>query len=266
MNTVNLNNINSKPIGFFDSGIGGLSVYSKFRKKMPNEDTYYFGDLIHLPYGNKSKDELISYAQNILNFYKSKDVKAVIIACNTSSAQAYEAIKNDYNFKIYPIIQSCASVISQLPIKKIGIFATQATVNSKVYTRELKKHRPDSEVFEIACPDWVEIVESGDVGSEKSLKNVKKHLDEMMPFNPDKIILGCTHYPYLLNDIEKLAPKNLFIDPADIFVEFISKDMAELKNNKSNNGFEEFYVSAEPESFVNNAKLFYNVKKLPQVI
>ena len=266
MNTVNQNNINSKPIGFFDSGVGGLSVYAKFREKMPNENTYYFGDLIHLPYGNKSKDELVSYAKNILDFFNTKEVKAVVIACNTSSAQAYDAIKNDYNFKIYPIIQSCASVISQLPLKKIGIFATQATVNSKVYTQELKKHRPDLEVFEIACPDWVEIVESGGVGSERSLKNIKKHLDEMMSFNPDKIILGCTHYPYLLNDIEKLAPKNLFIDPADIFVEYISQDMTEQKNNQSNNGFEEFYVSAEPENFVNNAKLFYNVKKLPQVI
>ena len=90
----------NSPIGFFDSGVGGLSVYSRFKKLLPNENTLYFGDLAHLPYGNKSKEELISYAREILKFFKSKNVKAVVIACNTSSAQAYETVKNEFDFKI----------------------------------------------------------------------------------------------------------------------------------------------------------------------
>ena len=97
--------MNNSPIGFFDSGVGGLSVYARFREVLPNENTIYFGDLKNLPYGNKTQDELVNFARKILDFFQSKNVKAVIIACNTSSALAYDIIKNEYDFKIYPIIQ-----------------------------------------------------------------------------------------------------------------------------------------------------------------
>ena len=156
-----MNNYNNTlPIGFFDSGVGGLSVFSKFRKKLPNENTLYFGDLVHLPYGNKTKEELIGFATNILNFFNRQEVKAVVIACNTSSAQAFETIKNDYDFKIYPIIQSCAKVISEIKgIKRVGVFATEATVSAGTYTKELKKYNSDIEVKELARKNWVSIVE-----------------------------------------------------------------------------------------------------------
>ncbi len=264
MSTLSQNNINSRPIGFFDSGVGGLSVYSKFRKALPNENTLYFGDLAHLPYGNKSFDELVGYARNILNFYKNLEVKAVVIACNTSSAQAYEIVKNEYDFKIYPIIQSCAKVISEMKLSKIGVFATLATVKSLAYTREIQKFNSKISVMEIACPDWVEIVEGGLLGSKISFKSVKKHLDEMMQFNPDKIILGCTHYPYLLGDLTKFYPKDKFIDPSGIFVDFIKSDLDLNKNDII--GYEKFFVSADAEKFVNNGKIFYEVKNLPEII
>ena len=102
---------NTSPIGFFDSGVGGLSVLARFREMLPNENIIYFGDTIHLPYGNKSQEELIGYAKNILDFMQSKCVKAVVIACNTSSAQAYNSIKDIYPFMIYPIIQICAKAL-----------------------------------------------------------------------------------------------------------------------------------------------------------
>ena len=266
MNTLSQNNMNSRPIGFFDSGVGGLSVYSKFRKALPNENTLYFGDLLHLPYGNKSKEELIGYARNILNFYKKLDVKAVIIACNTSSAQAYNTIKNNYDFKIYPIIQSCAKVISEMNLTKIGVFATSATVKSLAYTKEIQKFNPQILVNEIACPDWVEIVEGGLLSSDISFKSVKKHLDEMVPFNPDKIILGCTHYPYLLDDLTKFYPKDKFIDPSGIFVDFIKSDLGFKLNQNDTIGDEKFFVSADAEKFINNGKIFYEVKNLPKII
>ena len=126
------------PIGFFDSGVGGLSVYARFKKELPNENTLYYGDLKNLPYGNKTKEELICFAKNILKFFQTKNVKAVVIACNTSSALAYDSIKDDYDFKIFPIIQSCANVISEMNINKIGVFATIGTVNSKAYSKEIQ--------------------------------------------------------------------------------------------------------------------------------
>ncbi len=248
----------NSPIGFFDSGVGGLSVYARFRKVMPCENTIYFGDLKNLPYGNKSQTELISFAREILDFFKSKGVKAVVIACNTSSALAYDFVKDNYDFKIYPIIQSCAKIISGMNFNKIGVFATVGTVNSGAYKREITKYNSQIEVKEIACPNWVSIVEGHFDGGDE---DIKVHIDEMMKFNPNKIILGCTHYPYLLEKLIEYAPQNLFIDPAEIFVDYIKNDI--LENNSNIIGSEEFFVSANPESFVKNAKLFYNIKQLP---
>ena len=258
-------NVNS-PVGFFDSGVGGLSVYSKFRALLPNENTIYFGDLKNLPYGNKTKEELIGFARNILNYFKSKNVKAVVIACNTSSALAYETIKDEYDFKIYPIIQSCAKLISSLGIMRVGVFATEGTVKSSAYKLEIEKYNPTIEVKEIACPNWVSIVEGvSDVNAEN---DIKSHIDEMLGFNPDKIILGCTHYPYLLDKIEKFSSKSLFIDPAGIFSVYIKEDLRKLQllTPSIYSGKEEFYVSASPEAFVANSKLFYEVKSLPKVL
>ena len=258
--------MNNSPIGFFDSGVGGLSVYARFRELLPNENTIYFGDLKNLPYGNKTQEELIGFARNILNFFKTKKVKAVVIACNTSSALAYETIKNEYDFKIYPIIQSCVSVISQMNnIKKIGVFATAGTVSSHAYKKEFAKNS-DIEVVEIACPNWVSIVENIADGQINAIEDVKFHLDEMIKFNPDKIVLGCTHYPYLLNILGDFADKSIFIDPAKLFVEYIKNDLIEMLNEQGVVGEEEFFVSANPEIFVSNSKLFYDVTNLPQVI
>lgn len=256
----------NSPIGFFDSGVGGLSVYSRFKKVLPNENTLYFGDLAHLPYGNKTQVELVSYARGILNFYKQKGVKAVVIACNTSSAQAYDIVKDEFDFKIYPIIQSCAKVIANSNVKRLGVFATSATVNSGVYSKELKKYNPMLEVKEIACPNWVDIVENGKYKQTLAQADIKSHLDDMLQFNPEKIILGCTHYPYLLPILREFAPNVEFIDPAEIFVNYIKNDMADLLNDNVSSGSEEIFVSANPESFVEHSKLFYDVKIMPKEI
>lgn len=252
---------NNLPIGFFDSGVGGLSVYARFRKLLPNENTIYFGDLKNLPYGNKSKEALISFARRILDFFKSKNVKSVVIACNTSSALAYDEVKNDYDFPIYPIIQSCAEVIATSEVEKVGVFATVGTVNSGAYKRGITRHNSRIQVKEIACPNWVSIVEGIYKNGED---DIKSHLEEMLAFAPNKVVLGCTHYPYLLDRLAKYAPRELFIDPAEIFVDYIKKHIEH--NDSIKLGQEEFYVSANPELFVENAKMFYEVKELPIVV
>ena len=251
------------PIGFFDSGVGGLSVYSLFKNKLPNENTIYYGDLKNLPYGNKTQTELIGFAKNILDFFKTKNVKAVVIACNTSSALAYEQIKNNYDFKIYPIIQSCAKVLAESNVKKIGVFATVGTVSSHAYSNEIQKHNRNISVTEIACPKWVSIVEK----HENDISDIELQMKEMLSFKPDKIILGCTHYPYLMNYLTNFAPKELFIDPAEIFVNYIKEDLlkSDLLTDKTSIGNEEIFVSANPELFVENAQIFYKVNVLPTI-
>ena len=296
---LNKNTDYKSPIGFFDSGVGGLSVLARFRKSLPNESIIYFGDTIHLPYGNKTKEELIGYARSILDFMQNKGVKAVVIACNTSSAQAYDSIKDNYPFPIYPIIQTCAKGIGVNNYRRIGVFATEATVKSGKYTKELKKGNSNIQVKEMASKDWVSIVENVGDNIEEKKANIKFELEEMLEFKPDKIILGCTHYPYLMSEFIKYAPKELFIDPADIFVKYLKYDLSDknMLNSESitphpcpsptggegdalpayhnvvdqyspENNFstEQFYVSSNPEEFVKNAKIFYEIKELPILV
>jgi glutamate racemase len=256
-----------RQIAFLDSGVGGVTVFEKLKKLLPNENYIYFGDLKNFPYGEKTYDELLEFTTKNFNFFKELGVKAVVMACNTTSATVYEDLKTKYDFKIYPIIQSCAKIIAQLPIKKIGVFATEATIKNGAYTRELKKHNPDLEVFELACPPWVKIVEENSQNAPESVKAVKFYLEKMLKNNPDKIILGCTHYPYLLEVLEKFASRELFIDPSEYFAEFIKSDLnVSGLLNDSNNGSEKFFVSANPAKFKEAAALFYDLNNLPKLI
>lgn len=259
-----------KKIAFLDSGVGGITVFEKLKKILPNENYVYLGDLKNFPYGSKSYDELLEITTKNFDYFKTLGVKALVMACNTTSATVYEELKNKYDFKIYPIIQSSASAIAKLPVKKIGVFATEATIKNGAYGRELKKHNPDLEVFEIACPSWVKIVEEKSQNKPESIEEVKLYLEKMGVNgvnNPDKIILGCTHYPYLLEILKKFAPRELFIDPSEYFAQFIKADLAanDLLND-SNKGSEKFLVSASPEQFKDAASLFYNLKKLPDEV
>lgn len=251
--------INNNKIAFFDSGTGGLTVYSKFRQILSTEDCIYFGDLKHMPYGSKTREELISYCIDIFNFFKSKNVKAVIMACNTTSASAYSYLQSRYDFKIYPIIQSCAKIIASRNYKSLGVLATESTINSGVYESEIKKYNPDTKIFSQSCPKWADIAESG--CQEEEAETIKSDLDKVLIHNPEKIILGCTHYPYLMETLSKYAPKDKFIDPADYFAEYIAKDLTRLNllNSQTGTGCEEFYVSASPENFKQTSKMFYEV-------
>lgn len=257
-----------KPIAFFDSGIGGLTVLAKLKKILPNEDYIYFGDIKHIPYGEKTIEQLSRYTGRVFNFFENQGVKAVIMACNTTSATIYEKLKDKYSFKIYPIIQSCASVIAKMPIEKLGVMATTVTIQTGAYAKELKKYNQNLEIFEMPCPPWVRIVEDQTQNMPESIKIVESHLKKMLENKPEKIVLGCTHYPYLLEILSKFAPKEIFIDPAEYFAEYIRDDLTNnnMLNTSSIKGFEEFFVSANPEQFQKASEMFYKVKELPKII
>ena len=262
-----MENLIKNKIGFCDSGVGGLTVYSKFRNILDTEDCIFFGDLKNSPYGNKTKEQLIGYSRRVFDFLKSKNVKAVVMACNTTSAQTYPVIKDDYEFKIYPIIQSCAKIIAGLDVERLGIFATASTINSGVYENEIKKYNPEMTIYPQSCPEWVNIVESHTQNNPDKIEIIKNDLDKMMKNNPQKIILGCTHYPYLTDILSKFAPKEMFIDPAEFFVDYIKEDLKKsgLLNPQTSKGSEEFYVSANPDEFKIASKMFYHVDKVEVV-
>ena len=188
------------------------------------------------------------------------------MACNTTSALTYNALKDKYNFKIYPVVQNVAEKIAQEGHKKIGVFATQGTVNSHAYKNEIQKHDKNIEVYEIACPEWVKIVENELQENEESISNIKMHLDEILTNSPDRIILGCTHYPYLLNVLSKFADEKLFINPAKYFAQSIFKDLSE-SNLLCDDDIKEhqFFVTSNPKQFANASKLFYKVQEIKEI-
>lgn len=258
----------NEKIAFFDSGVGGLTVFNKFKQILPNEDCIYFGDSKNIPYGDKSKEELLVLADKVFKFLEGKGVKAVVMACNTTSANVYDELKNNYGFRMYPIIQSAANIISSLGCSKIGVFATNATISSHAYSRELLKYNSNVEVFEMACPPWVKIVEDNTQNLPESDAVIKEYLEKMLDNKPEKIILGCTHYPYLLDVLSEFAPREMFIDPASYFVEFIKTDLQKenLLNKQQHAGSDKFYVTAGPENFAKSAKMFCEIKDLPELV
>lgn len=256
-----------KYIGVMDSGIGGLTVLKQLLNIRPQEKYLYFGDTKNLPYGEKSKEELIKIVKEIFDFFETQNVKAVVLACNTSSATAYEELKDNYSFKIYPLIQVVSKCVTlDKNLKRIGIMATQATVDSKKYTQELKKGNPDIEVFEQACPMWVPIIEKKLTDYDKNT-TITQYLDKVLEFNPQKIILGCTHYPYLLDKLSKYADENLFINPAKIFAQYIIEDLRH-KNllSEQNNGYVKYFASHNPQEFEKTAEIFLKLKSHPELV
>ena len=255
--------MNNKKIGIFDSGVGGLTVLRELKNICPNESFMYIGDTKNLPYGTKTKDELFKITSKIFDFYKLENVKAVVMACNTTSAVVWGDLKSNYDFPIYPLSQTVCKYFNSLNIAKIGIFATLATVNSNVYQKSL-----NAKTCAIAPVEWVEIVESDSAKTAEAQENIKKYCVQMQEFVPEKIILGCTHYPYLLDELKKYFDEKSLINPARIFAQAVKEDL-EKKNlliNQNKIQEDEFFVTGSPEQFLHNAKQFYEVKTRPQVI
>jgi len=238
-----------------------LTVFSEFRRLLPNEDCIYFGDTKNMPYGEKSKEQLIKFSKQAFDFFASKDVKAVVMACNTTSAIVYDVLKDNYPFKIYPVIQSVTKIFSELPVKKIGVFATPATINSHAYAGGIKNFAPEKEVYEMACPEWVKIVENHQEDESQAYDAISLKMEEMLKHNPEKIILGCTHYPFLIKQLVKFADDDIFINPAKYYVEFIKSDMLknDMLSNSTARGSETFYTSASVDKFRAAAGMFYDI-------
>lgn len=257
----------NKAIGVMDSGVGGLTVLKQLLNVCPNENFIYFGDTKNLPFGEKTKEQLIEIVKNIFDYFETQNVKAVVHACNTTSATAYDELKDKYGFKIYPLVQTVAKCVAQdKEITKIAVMATQATVNSHKYKQEIQKHNKDAKVFEQACPLFVPLVENTLKNADKE-EIIKSYLQPVLDFNPQKIILGCTHYPYLLNDFAKYADKEIFIDPSKIFAQYIKQDLQNCKLLSQNTtGSTKYIASAEPEKFEQNAKLFMQLDKTPELL
>lgn len=252
--------INNNSIGLLDSGVGGLSVLSELYKIMPNKNYVFFGDTKNVPYGTKTPQEIFNYTKDILEFFISKGIKTAIFACNTTSAVAYDELKKYFQdrIKIYPLIQTIAKyTIENLKNgDTIAILATKATINSKKYNEEIKKYNPNINVIGIDCTGFVEIVENRLYNDPSAIELIKSKLQIAKENNAKKIVLGCTHYPYLASIFKEILDVEYF-NPAIAISQIVKND---LGNSVSNQGSFEFYVSKNPNDFILSARTFFDIK------
>lgn len=200
-------------IGLFDSGIGGLTVLNSFLKYHPNNEYFYYGDILNMPYGDKKIEELYEYAKNIIEYLNSKKVDIIIIACGTISANLYDRLKEEVTIPIYSVINEVKEYFKENDYKKTLILATTKTIDSHIFKKSL-----NHEVIEVACPKLVPLIESNDI------VNIDKTLDEYIPKSEDfdSLVLGCTHYPIIKDQIIKKINRNVkIIDMGEILAERI---------------------------------------------
>lgn len=255
----------SDPIGIFDSGIGGLTVANAIRKELPNERLIYFGDTAHLPYGDKSPDSIKYYSIRIAQFLLSKKCKAIVIACNTASAQAYETVldfvgKQALVFNVIdPVVEK---VTSSKRLDHIGVIGTKGTIKSDIYARKLHARKKGITVSSLATPLLASMIEEGFYNNKISRTIINDYLSRPRLKKIDSLILACTHYPLIRKEVEEFYNGKIdILDTAGIVAEHIAKV---LKRNgltaKTRNPSHEFYVSDFTDSFEKSTSHFFGSK------
>ena len=258
------------PIGIFDSGIGGLTIAHSIKEKLPNESIIYFGDTKHLPYGEKSKGSIQKFSEQISRFLISKNCKSIIIACNSASAVAYKQVQElTGNIPVFNVIDPVIKEVIKNPLySKIGVIGTKATIKSNIYNSKIKNEEISKEVYSLATPLLAPMIEEGFINEKIAEKIIQNYLEDPILEKIDSLILACTHYPLIINEIKKYYNNRIdVIDSADIVSNFVYDKLADLNllRNSPSPKYN-FYVSDYTESFEKSARFFFQEKiKLEQV-
>ena len=261
------------PIGVFDSGVGGLTVAREIMRNLPKEDIVYFGDTARVPYGSKSKDNIIRYSRQIIHFLQTKGVKAIVIACNTASALALDTVKDEFDIPIIGVVEPGArAALSVTQTKKIGVIGTEATVRSSMYEQIIQGASPDVSVIAKACPLFVPLVEEGFKKHPVTDEIIDYYLASFKETDIDALILGCTHYPLLRSKIrEYVGEKITLVNPAYETAMDLSKILKEqdMENPdvEGDHGSYSFYVSDAADKFKQfaNSILPYDIETTKQI-
>lgn len=251
-----------RPVGVYDSGVGGLTVVRWLQQVLPGEQIIYFGDTARVPYGGRSSDEIIEFSRQILAFFLDKGVKFVIAACNTSSALALPHLDLRAPVPVMGVISPGAhAAVTGVKGQRIGVIGTKATVASHAYSHALRDINPDIDVWEVACPELVPLIEAGEWEGKRIDALLVTYLAPLIKEKIDTLILGCTHYPFVLPSIEEiLGPKVRVIDPGEATAQVAAARLKELDLlARHRRGADNFYVSGDPMRFQNTAaKLGYD--------
>ncbi len=259
------------PIGVFDSGYGGLTILRQFRQLLPQYDYLYLGDNARTPYGSRSYEIVYEFTLQAVKKLFEMGCHLVILACNTASAKALKSIQEndlpllDNSRRVLGVIRPTAESIGAITnTRHVGIVATQGTINSESYPLEIHKLFPDIQVTGEACPMWVPLVENNEYDSPGADYFVKKRINNLLRKDPqiDTIILGCTHYPLLLNKILKYTPRNIKIIPQGDYVanslKKYLKRHTDIELQCTKNGTCRFLTTESPEKFKDSATIFLN--------
>lgn len=248
--------MNNCPIGFFDSGLGGLTCISHLMEELPNERIIYFGDTARTPYGSKAISTIRNFSYQIADFLIHNNVKMIVIACNTITSTCLTDLQEKYpNIPVLGIIDPAAKKVADTYTadNHIGIIGTKVTINHKTYIDSILSYNPNLKLFDQACPIFVPLIEEAIIENKIMDLSVKYYLDQFIDTNQiDTLVLGCTHYPLIRKNIEKIYPKLKIVDPSEEIISSIKQEL-HVRNMFSDKPEHEntFYASDLSENFIN---------------
>jgi glutamate racemase len=237
-------------IGVFDSGVGGLTVLQEIYRQLPHESVLYFGDTARVPYGNRSAAEILKFTRETLDWMVQQRVKMAIMACNTSSALALETVRDEYDLPILGVILPGARAAARQG-RRIGVIATPATVNSNAYLHAIREANPHAQVWQVACPEFVPLIENNRLEEPYTLEIAKEYIQPLLDRSIDTLVYGCTHYPHLEPILRQFVPQSVqFINPAIDVVTAATKELNLLGIQSHGNALPtKFIVSGDSGQF-----------------
>lgn len=239
---------NENPIGLFDSGIGGTSIWKEVNALMPFENTIYLADSKNAPYGLKSKEEIIALSCKNTEFLLNNNCKIIVVACNTATTNAIKELRAKYKVPFIGIEPAIKPAALQTKTQTIGILATKGTLNSELFHQSVANH-PDVKIIEQIGHGLVQLIENGDINSPEMEELLKSYLNPMVEKNIDYLVLGCSHYPYLIPQIKKIIPEHIkIIDSGEAVAKQTQKILEQnhLLNNSKEKSSQIFYTNSEP--------------------
>jgi glutamate racemase len=262
--------VKDQPIGIFDSGVGGLTVASAVKQLLPSESIIYFGDTAHLPYGDKSAESIRYYSEHITRFLLEHDCKAVLVACNSASSSAFDYLKKHFEDKtiLIDVIDPVVHYMTSRNYRKIGVIGTKRTITSGTYEKKIKEISSSMSVVSMATPLLVPMIEEGFIFDDISNAIIRTYLSNDSLTGIEALILGCTHYPIIKNQISKIFNFNVDIVDSGRIVSQVVREALEKKNLLNDTGSkvkDRFFISDYTPYFEKIARMFFegeiNLKK-----
>lgn len=264
-----IGSMKEQPIGIFDSGVGGLTVAHAIKQILPGESLVYFGDTAHLPYGDKSAEAIRYYSGRITEFLLNQNAKVVLVACNSASASAFDTLKEEFQDRavLIDVIDPVVNYLATRNFRKVGVIGTKRTISSGTYDQKLNDRSPQTTVVSMATPLLVPMIEEGFIFDDISNAIIRSYLSHETLAGIEALILGCTHYPIIRNQISKFFNFNVEVVDSARIVSLVLRETLEKNNmlNDSGNSFDQFFISDYTTYFEKIARMFFegeiNLKK-----